>query len=230
MEIHSGYGFAEVEGLPPELNATESFQSENVWASEDAENTTFEQRMEQFEGQEKLVKQYSELFDNIDYRLNPNAVAKLKDVLPKILANKAKYLRVSEKTGVPWEMIAAIHYRESSLDFNTYLHNGQRLGRVTTIVPKGKFFTDWEEAAIDALRSENLNLKPDSDLGALAEAAERYNGLGYRYRNLPSPYVWAGTDHYQGGLFVRDGVFDPNKVDRRLGVMPIVSALRELSA
>jgi lysozyme family protein len=30
---------------------------------------------------------------------------------------------------------------------------------------------------------------------------------------VASPYVWAGTDQYQSGKYVRDGVYDPNVVD-----------------
>ena len=32
----------------------------------------------------------------------------------KIRANRARYEAVSAKTGVPWDVIAVIHYRESS--------------------------------------------------------------------------------------------------------------------
>jgi hypothetical protein len=46
---------------------------------------------------------------------------------------------------------------------------------------------------------------------------ERYNGLGYASRGLPSPYIWSGTDQYKSGKYIRDGVYDPNAVDRQLG-------------
>ncbi len=47
-------------------------------------------------------------------------------------------MRVAEKTGVPWELIGAIHFRESSLDFNKCLHNGDPLGQKTVRVPAGR--------------------------------------------------------------------------------------------
>ena len=43
--------------------------------------------------------------------------------------------------------------RESSCNFKTYLHNGDPLGKPTTHVPKGKNFTKFTDAAVDALKS-----------------------------------------------------------------------------
>ena len=136
--------------------------------------------------------------------------------------NKERYEAVAEKTGVPAELIAAIHWREGSGNFDTYLHNGDPLGSPTTHVPAGIYFDNWEEAAIDAISSHrgDSTLTADStDLDAMADFAERYNGLGYRNRGVPSAYVWAGTDQYTSGKFVADGQYDPNAVDQQLGVM-----------
>lgn len=150
----------------------------------------------------------------------------------KIRANRARYEAVSAKTGVPWDVIAVIHYRESSGDFAGVLHNGQKIigtGRKTTLVPKGRGpFSTWEQAAIDAL----MNCAPyagktkDWSIGNTLDVLERYNGLGYRKKGLPSPYLWAGTDQYTKGKYVADGKFDPNHVDRQLGVASILVALR----
>ncbi len=147
-------------------------------------------------------------------------------------ANQARYERVASATGVPAELIAALHFRESSGNFNTYLHNGQPLGQTTTIVPVGVFFTDWEEAAIDALRSKahianDLSMTAETDdMAAMATYAEYYNGLGYHYRGYESAYVYAGTDVYTGGKFVADGVFDPNAMDQQLGVVAMLQLAR----
>lgn len=40
------------------------------------------------------------------------------------LSYKPRYQGVEVGTGVPWMMIAAIHMREASFDFDTYLGNG----------------------------------------------------------------------------------------------------------
>ncbi|HMV65980.1 MAG TPA: peptidoglycan-binding protein [Myxococcota bacterium] len=146
--------------------------------------------------------------------------------------NRERYERVAAATGVPAELIAAIHFREGSGNFNTYLHNGQPLGQVTTVVPKGVYFTNWEDAAIDALRAKDsvrkdLKMTKDTqDLAAIATYAERYNGLGYHNKGRVSPYVYSGTDQYKSGKYVADGQFDPNAVDKQLGVMAMVRMAR----
>lgn len=151
----------------------------------------------------------------------------------KIATNRARYEAVARATGVPWDVIGVIHYRESSGDFNGVLHNGQKIigtGKKTTLVPKGRGpFTSWEEAAYDAL----MNCAPfagkneDWSIGGTLDLLERYNGLGYRNKGLPSPYLWAGTDQYAKGKYVKDGVYDPNHVDQQLGVAPVLMKLRE---
>lgn len=153
----------------------------------------------------------------------------------KIEANRPRYEVVSKATGVPWDVISVIHYRESSLNFAGVLHNGQKIigtGKKTTLVPKGRGpFSTWEQAAIDALANCHPHLAKNKDwsLANTLELLERYNGLGYRNKGLPSPYLWAGTDQYQKGKYVADGKYDPNHVDQQLGVAALLMKLREKS-
>lgn len=154
----------------------------------------------------------------------------------KIAANRSRYELVSKATGVPWDVIGVIHYRESSGDFRGVLHNGQKIigtGKLTTLVPKGRGpFSTWEEAAIDALANCHPHLAKNKDwsLGTTLDKLEAYNGLGYRNKGVASPYLWAGTDQYVKGKYVADGKFDPNHVDQQLGVAPILMKLREQAA
>lgn len=151
----------------------------------------------------------------------------------KIKANKARYQGVEKETGVPWQVIGVIHYRESNCDFGTYLGNGQSLSRKTTIVPKGRGpFSSWEEGAIDALKNAppKAALNKDWSAGGTLDKLEEYNGLGYRSKGIPSPYLWAGTDQYVKGKYVRDGVFDPDHVDQQLGCAGILKFLGYLSS
>lgn len=150
----------------------------------------------------------------------------------KLMANRARYEAVSARTGVPWDVIGVIHYRESSGSFAGVLHNGQKIigtGRKTTLVPKGRGpFSSWEEAAVDAL----MNCHPyagrntDWSIAGTLDVLERYNGLGYRRMGLPSPYLWAGTDQYSRGKFVADSKYDPNHVDRQLGAAALLMRIR----
>jgi len=155
-------------------------------------------------------------------------------VAKTLIGNQARYLTVARQTGVPWFVIAVIHQRESSGDFRGILHNGERIigtGRKTTLVPKGRGpFASWEASALDAL----VNCHPyaarntDWSVGATLTLLERYNGLGYFSRGLPSPYLWAGTDQYVKGKYVRDGVFDASAVDGQLGCAGLLMALQRL--
>jgi lysozyme family protein len=154
----------------------------------------------------------------------------------KTEANRSRYELVSKATGVPWDVIGVIHYRESSNDFRGVLHNGQKIigtGKKTTLVPKGRGpFSTWEEAAIDALANCHPHLAKNKDwsIGTTLDKLEAYNGLGYRKKGLPSPYLWAGTDQYTAGKYVADGKFDPKHVDKQLGVAAILMKLRETAA
>ena len=154
----------------------------------------------------------------------------------KLSANRSRYEAVSAATGVPWDVIAVIHMRESSADFKGVLHNGQKIigtGKKTTIVPKGRGpFNTWEEAGIDALMkcAPYLGKNKDWSLGNTLDLLEKYNGLGYQKKGLPSPYLWAGTDQYVKGKYVADGKFDANAVDKQLGVVPLMMTLRDKNA
>jgi lysozyme family protein len=150
----------------------------------------------------------------------------------KALANQGRYQNVAEKTGIPWELIAAIHWREAGMRFNTYLHNGDPLGAPTVHIPRGKFFTDWESAAADAIRSQStirntLGITADTkDPALLLAFAESYNGLGYRAAGRgPSPYIYAGTNIYQGGQYVADGRYNANAWDKGCGVAALINVL-----
>ena len=138
--------------------------------------------------------------------------------------NKDRYLAIEEATGCPAELIAAIHWRESGCNFDTYLQNGDPLGQPTTHVPAGIYCETWEESAIKAMQDQGYPVDKN-DISSYYEFAERYNGLGYREQGLPSPYVWSGTNNYECGRYVADGEFDPNAVDNQLGVAVMLKAL-----
>lgn len=164
--------------------------------------------------------------------------------------NQRKYELVADRTGIPWELIAALHYRESGMKFDTYLHNGQKLGKPTTMVPKGILFGEgeWELAAIHALGGQ---LTPDElrgnqpkkyfqnirtslgidkntqELSKLFTFAEIYNGTGYRPKGVPTPYIYSGTNMYNGGLFYADNKFSADRSDRSVGVAALVIALKK---
>lgn len=145
-----------------------------------------------------------------------------------------RLMGIEVQTGVPWFVVGALLVREAGLrngelDFKAVLHNGERIvgtGRKTTLVPRGLGpFSTWEEAALDAIRREGLdklNWHGTDGIAAVAYAAEKFNGFGYRYRGIPSPYLWGGTSVQQRGKFVADGVFDRTVMDQQIGIMAVI--------
>jgi lysozyme family protein len=154
-------------------------------------------------------------------------------VAKRLVAPEAKawYQAVEKRAGVPWAFIAVAHERESSQNWNGSLAQGDPWNRVSTHVPAGRGpFKSWEDAAVDAL----VNCSPfaarnkDWSIGGTLTMLEQYNGLGYANKGRPSPYVWAGTDQYVSGKYVRDGVYDPNVVDQQLGCAGLLIAMMAL--
>ncbi len=152
-------------------------------------------------------------------------------VARRLVAAKERYQAVSVKTGIPWPFIAVTHQRESSQDWNASLAQGDPWNQVSTHVPANRGpFRSWEDAAYDAL----VNCAPyaarntDWSIGGLLTLLERYNGVGYVAHGIPSPYLWSGTDQYKSGKYVRDGLFDPDAVDKQLGCAGLIMAMMQL--
>lgn len=152
-------------------------------------------------------------------------------VAKRLVAAKQRYLTVSGRTGIPYPFIAVTHQRESSQDWSANLAQGDPWNKASTHVPAGRGpFKSWEDAAYDAL----VNCAPhaarntDWSIGGLLTLLERYNGVGYVNRGLPSPYIWSGTDQYKKGKYVRDGVFDPEAVDKQLGCAGLIMAMMQI--
>lgn len=150
------------------------------------------------------------------------------------VANKGRYLAIARAAGMPdiaWVFIAVSHYRESSQDFSKSLAQGDPWNRVSVHVPAGRGpFKSFEEAAVDALvkcAPYAARLK-DWSIGGMLTNLERYNGIGYAAKGIPSPYIWSGTDQYRSGKYVRDGVFDPNTVDKQLGCAGLIMTMMQL--
>ncbi|WP_315704528.1 MULTISPECIES: hypothetical protein [unclassified Bradyrhizobium] len=152
-------------------------------------------------------------------------------VAQRMVAKKARYQAVEKVTRVPWPVIAVIHERECSQSWGGSLAQGDPWNKVSVHVPAGRGpFGSWEEAAVDALVNcppHAARWKDWSVAGALT-LLEQYNGLGYARRGVPSPYVWAGTNQYRAGKYVRDGVYDPVAVDRQLGCAGLLMAMMGL--
>ena len=160
------------------------------------------------------------LFDTMV--IKPEIQSKLKKKTDTLIANKARYEEIAHhfpNPGFKWYIVAVIHEMECSQNFSKYLGNGQDLSKVTTIVPKGRGpFKSFYDGAIDALNLQGVNSKTDWSMEGILTFLESYNGFGYEKKGIASPYLFAGSNHYTSGKFIKDHVYDPNAVSDQVGV------------
>ena len=173
---------------------------------------------------------YAEMFTQA--KIKPEKLSEVKWVAQKIRANKPRYEAVvlSIANGMPYWFVGIIHFMEGGGKFSTHLHNGDPLTARTKNVPadrpvKGQPPFSWEESAIDALTYMKYDKVTDWGIQNCLDLFERYNGMGYKKKGLPSPYLWSYTQFYTKGKYVKDGKYDPNAVSKQPGVAAIMKEL-----
>lgn len=184
----------------------------------------------------RLASGYLALWDGMEVK----SVTAAKNAAYRVLRGKAIYQKVEARTGVPWVVVGLTHYRESNCNFARWLHNGDpmrnaagkpvRTVQVTANRPPNPN-VDWVEGAVDCLVAcEHLNEIHDWQIYHVAFSAEKINGFGYRRPsiNIPSPYLWGGTNRQKRGKFIRDRVFDRKEWDTQLGVMAVLKTIMDL--
>jgi lysozyme family protein len=169
-------------------------------------------------------------------QFNPHALSLAHTVAERLCAPQAKaiYQDLATQTGVPWFSIALIHQREASQSWRANIANGDPWNQKTKDVPRGRGpFPNFRAAAIDAL----VNCSPyagrwkDWSAGGLLSLLELYNGEGYEnYHHMASPYLFAGSDQYICGKYIKDGQFDPDAIDHQLGCAVMLKAIMEIDA
>ncbi|HET7437520.1 MAG TPA: peptidoglycan-binding protein [Thermoanaerobaculia bacterium] len=169
----------------------------------------------------------------------PEFIERTNKAVARMTAARPRYEAVATATSVPWPVIAAIHTMECGGDFDCHLHNGDSLSRRTINVPagrpmKGKPPFTWEESAVDALTLDGFTNWTDWSVAGTLYKLEGYNGMGYRKRAVPSPYLWSGSQHYTRGKYVADGRYDANAKSSQVGAAVLLKNLgafpRPLSA
>jgi len=181
------------------------------------------------------AQDYLQLWNTMEIRLDwqnqATAIAK------KIVQNQARYAAAVAGTPVPWWFVAVVHCMECSMRFDQHLHNGDPLSGRTTHVPPGRPpsgsppFT-WETSARDAVFYEHLDRVSNWSLQNVLFNWHRYNGIEneYKRRNIPTPYLWSGSQHYRKGKYVADRVFDANAVSAQVGAAVILKTLVDIKA
>lgn len=167
-------------------------------------------------------------------RIDPDKYPSVLKVVEEQRKYWNRYLAVSEKTGVPADVIANIHYKESSLAWDKCLHNGDRVignGKKTWQVPAGRGpFSTWEEAAIDALMMKKSVFPSIWTTVEKLKFCQKYNGLGHQNKGLEyTPYVWAYTSHHdETGNYIADGKYSSTAVIKSPGIMAMMIIQDEL--
>ena len=150
--------------------------------------------------------------------------------LSKITSGEARYKKVEQLSGVPWEVIAVIHCLECSGDFGKHLHNGDPIEAKTVRVPKGRPKANdwtWESSAVDALQYDKLQKVDWNDTEKGLYAIEAYNGLGYEkyHPEVNSPYLWSGSHYYSKGKYVADGKWSATAVSKQMGAAVLLKSI-----
>ena len=170
---------------------------------------------------------YQALWDSM--KMNDGWESKVIAAAKKIIAGKAFYEKVAEQVNkaMRWEIVGVIHMMECSCSFTKHLHNGDSLLNRTTRVPEGRPKADpingkgkpytWIESAVDALKSHHFDEYSQFTLPMILYRLEKYNGFGYNYKKINTPYLWSGTNHYTKGKYVADGKFDYEAVSSQIG-------------
>lgn len=177
--------------------------------------------------------------------IRPERQAEVSAICKRIAAGKLRYEAVSASlgNGIPWWFIGITHFMEAGGKKNPFLyhlHCGDPLTGRTVNVPKGRPKANpgggavppskdnpytWEESALDALQLMGYDKASDWSIPGCLDKFEKFNGMGYRKRGIPSPYLWSYTQHYAKGKFVIDRKFDPNAVSKQPGCAALMKGL-----
>ena len=187
----------------------------------------------------KVSKEWAETYTSLweTMKVLPGWDRAVNRIARTIIANQQTYAAAVADTSVPWWFLAVLHAMECGLDFRRHLHNGDPLNARTVQIPAGRPPVGeppfrWEVSATDAIIYERLDKVTDWSLQNVLFNWHRFNGINneYKRRNIPTPYLWSGSQHYRKGKYVADRVFDPEAVSKQVGAAVILRELADLRA
>ncbi len=185
-------------------------------------------------GYTALKGEYRALFESCTIRPeHKDAVSFFANVVTK---GREHYDKIATDLQVPWYFVGAIHGLEASHNFRAHLHNGDYpLTQRTRQVPAGRPLvwlppSDWQSSARDAIRLLGFAKQSDWSLERTLYRLEAYNGFGYRRQQVPTPYLWCYSGHYERGKFTSDGKWSPTARSRQCGAAVLIKALVESGA
>jgi len=167
-----------------------------------------------------------------DARIRPECSERVAGAVNRALRNMPRLRPVADILRVPWTLLAALQELEASGRMDRHPANGDSLQRRTVNVPAGLPRRGEPPYTYESVAGEELAeiQRPPSGVWTLQEmchAAEHFNGLGYRNKGKPSPYVVAATTLEEAGRYVADGVYDAKARSNQVGALALWIGLRE---
>ena len=180
----------------------------------------------------ELAEEYQQLFQNC--QILPAHTREIDQLISDIITDRLRYEAVGQLLGIPWQVIAAVHYAATERNFEVHPHNGDPLTRRTVHEPDGhpqhgEPPFSWEQSATDYLRLLGFDKWDDWSLAGTLYKLEGLGGWAYRL-HLPkrhSPYLWCGSQHYQGGKFVTDELWSDDASYAQYGAAVLLRRLAE---
>lgn len=178
----------------------------------------------------KIASEYRQCFDTC--QPDSERMHLIDAQVQRIRLGEERYRALGQQLSIPWYFIGIIHSLECGCSFSLHLHNGDSLAGRTVRVPIGRPLVGvppftWEASAEDALNMKGYVGLEDWSVASMLYRWESYNGMGYRTRGLPTPYLWSFSNIYEKGLFVADHKFDRNAVSKQCGAAILLKAMQE---
>ncbi|MBM3210399.1 hypothetical protein FJZ39_03630 [Candidatus Saccharibacteria bacterium] len=141
-------------------------------------------------------------------------------LMTRINDNKSVYVQVAGETGVPWEVLAAVHYRE----FNAAVSNPNNGQGIYQLYSSGQYFRPGSVSrdefihqtrlAANFIQGKAVNFRTayvsprkltanETNIELIKNVLFSYNGRAYAYANQATKYGFNGTDQpYEGSPYV----------------------------
>lgn len=175
--------------------------------------------------------------------IDPRHTIALDQLIVRYTRTQSTYLTIERMrpNGVPAPVCFGLLYRESNNDMTKSPAQGDPLTHKSRNVPRNRIpgvnppytFLQSAEDSYYSMDLDHLQTRNWSEVGALFDAVENFNGGGYRARGVTSPYVWNGVkgpkeyNYYIQGKYIADGQWSSTFVDKQLGVAAILMRMKE---
>lgn len=154
--------------------------------------------------------------------------------LRKIIENYPIYKEAANDADIPWQMLAAIHYRESSLSTKSRAHGGPFQFDPPLYQGEEDFTIGARLAARFLQNKSSYRLNPNTEnINIIKDTFWGYNGRAYGSSNN-SPYVMNQFDNSHQNMRIRGTVIDQrgqrfrvNSIDKRLGAFTFYCELKK---